>query len=133
MSSGYRAKNLNLVPFYTVPVILYYTVQLLLEVAMQESNNNLAILLILIFIFAITTAAWFGFNAGWVMSQKQIQGTVLSEEKTTDAFALIDNKQRSFTLQNLKDKWSILFFGYTHCADDCPTTMDTLKQVHVLL
>ena len=100
---------------------------------MQESNNNLAILLILIFIFALSTAAWFGFNAGLVMSQNQIQGTVLSETKTIDAFALIDNKQRPFTLQNLKDKWSILFFGYTHCPDVCPTTMDTLKQVHVLL
>ncbi len=100
---------------------------------MQERNNNLAILLILIFIFALSTAAWFVFNAGLVKSRNQIQGTVLSEAKTIDAFALIDNKQRPFTLQNLKEKWSILFFGYTHCPDVCPTTMDTLKQVHVLL
>ncbi len=100
---------------------------------MQERNNNLAILLILIFIFALSTAAWFGFKTGLVKSRNQIQGTVLSEAKTIDAFALIDNKQRPFTLQNLKDKWSILFFGYTHCPDVCPTTMDTLKQVHVLL
>jgi len=100
---------------------------------MQKSNNNLAILLILIFIFALSTAAWFGFNAGLVMSKNQVQGTVLTEAKTIDAFALIDNKQRPFTLQNLKDKWSILFFGYTNCPEVCSTTMNTLKQVHDLL
>ena len=99
---------------------------------MEKRNNNLAILLILLFMFALATAAWTGFNAGLVMSENQIQGTVLSEAKTIDAFALIDNKQRPFTLQNLKDKWSILFFAYTRCADDCATTMDTLKQVHEL-
>lgn len=100
---------------------------------MQQGNNNLAMLLILLFMFALAAVAWTGFNAGWVMSQNQIQGTVFSKAKTIDAFALIDRKQRPFTLRNLKDKWSILFFGYTRCTDDCPTTMDTLKQVHVLL
>jgi protein SCO1/2 len=77
--------------------------------------------------------AWIGFHAGWVMSQNEIQGTVLSEAKTIEAFALVDNKQRPFTLQNLKAQRSILFFGYTHCADDCAATMDTLKHVHDLL
>jgi protein SCO1/2 len=99
---------------------------------MQKSNNNLAILLILLFIFTLTTASWMAFDAGWVMSKNEIQGTVLSEAKTIDAFALIDNKQRPFTLQNLKDKWTILFFGFSHCGDDCQTTMDTLTQVHAL-
>jgi len=103
------------------------------EVAMQKSNNIFAILLISIFIFTLSTAAWFSFNAGLDMSRSQVQGTVLTEAKTIDAFALIDKKQRPFTLQNLKDKWSILFFGYTHCPDNCSTTMNTLKQVHFLL
>jgi protein SCO1/2 len=100
---------------------------------MHKTNNTLPILLILLFIFTLTTASWMAFDAGWVMSQNEIQGSVLSEAKTIDAFDLIDNKQRPFTLQNLKHKWSLLFFGYTHCADDCQTTMDTLNQVHFLL
>jgi len=99
----------------------------------KKNNNILAILLILIFIFALSTAAWFSFNAGLDMSRNQIQGTVLSEARMIDAFALIDNKQRPFTLQNLKDKWSILFFGYTRCPDNCTATLNTLKQVHFLL
>lgn len=99
----------------------------------MQRNNNLAILLILLFIFTLTTASWLAFNAGWVMSQNKIQGSFLIEEKTIDAFDLIDNKQQPFTLQNLKDKWSLLFFGYTHCTDDCPTTMSTLNHVHALL
>lgn len=100
---------------------------------MQMRNTIVPILLILVFIFALSTAAWFSFDAGLDMSRNEVQGTVLTEAKTVDAFDLIDNKQQPFTLQNLKDKWSILFFGYTHCPDICLTTMNTLKQVHLLL
>jgi len=73
------------------------------------------------------------FDAGWVMSQNEIQGKVLSEAKTIEAFTLVDNKQQPFTLDNLKDQWSLLFFGYTRCTDDCPATLSTLKLVHELL
>lgn len=100
---------------------------------MQQGNNRLAILFILMFMFALASAAWMGFNNGLVMSENQIQGTVLKQAKTIDAFALIDNKQRPFTVQNLKEKWSILFFGYSHCQKICKTTMEKLKQVHLLL
>ncbi|MBO4970817.1 MAG: SCO family protein, partial [Pseudomonas sp.] len=29
----------------------------------------------------------------------------------------------------LKDKWSMLFFGYTFCPDICPTTLAQLRQI----
>ncbi len=34
-----------------------------------------------------------------------------------------------FTEQNLKGKWTVLFFAFTHCPDICPNTLQTLKQV----
>lgn len=38
-----------------------------------------------------------------------------------------DGKPR--TLQDFKGKVVVLFFGFTHCPDACPTTMAELKQV----
>ncbi|CAI3790972.1 hypothetical protein GLGCALEP_00106 [Pseudomonas sp. MM221] len=32
-------------------------------------------------------------------------------------------------LDDLKGKWSLLFFGYTYCPDICPTTLAQLRQV----
>lgn len=46
------------------------------------------------------------------------------------AFSLIDTREQAFTAQNLKNKWSFVFFGYTHCPDICPTTLVTLKQIY---
>jgi protein SCO1/2 len=33
----------------------------------------------------------------------------------------------------LTGHWTLVFFGFTHCPDVCPTTLTVLKQVHELL
>lgn len=33
----------------------------------------------------------------------------------------------------LEGHWTLVFFGFTHCPDVCPTTLTVLKQVHGLL
>lgn len=44
-------------------------------------------------------------------------------------FELIDHNNRTFSQQQLKGKWSIIFFGFTSCADVCPTTLTALAEV----
>ena len=41
-------------------------------------------------------------------------------------FELTDHNGQSFTKEQLKDKWSLIFFGYTSCPDVCPTTLQNL-------
>lgn len=48
-------------------------------------------------------------------------------------FALTDQNDKPFRLSQLRGKVVLLFFGYTHCPDACPTTMSKLSQVHKLL
>lgn len=48
-------------------------------------------------------------------------------------FQLIDTSGRSVDQRVLKGKWSVVFFGYTHCPDVCPTTLFELAQVEPLL
>lgn len=45
-------------------------------------------------------------------------------------FTLVDHNEQGFKNINLKDKWSFVFFGYTHCPDICPTTLVTLKHIY---
>ncbi len=42
-------------------------------------------------------------------------------------FHLIDQNGKPFTDADLKGKWHFVFFGYTHCPDVCPTTLNELS------
>ena len=44
-------------------------------------------------------------------------------------FSLLTNKKQTFTNENLKGKWTLLFPGYTHCPDVCPTSLRVLDKV----
>jgi len=54
--------------------------------------------------------------------------TLFPDPKPLTAFALTDDKHRTFDLARLKGKWSFLFFGFTHCPDVCPTTLAVLAR-----
>jgi protein SCO1/2 len=43
-------------------------------------------------------------------------------------FSLVDDSGRPVTDQTYRGKWLILFFGYTHCPDVCPTTLADVAQ-----
>ena len=42
-------------------------------------------------------------------------------------FSLVDQNGKPFTEANLKGKWNLVFFGYTHCPDICPTALNDLS------
>ncbi len=47
--------------------------------------------------------------------------------------ALNDHNGRSVTLDTFKGKLVVLFFGYTHCPDVCPTTLSDMAEALKLL
>ncbi|HEY1796364.1 MAG TPA: SCO family protein [Stellaceae bacterium] len=42
-------------------------------------------------------------------------------------FSLVDQNGKPFTDADMKGKWQLVFFGYTHCPDVCPTTLNELS------
>jgi protein SCO1/2 len=48
-------------------------------------------------------------------------------------FALTDQNGRSRSLKEFAGKVVVLFFGYTHCPDVCPTAMSEMAEVKKLL
>ena len=44
-------------------------------------------------------------------------------------FKLEDHLKKPFTNDTLKDKWTMILFGYTHCPDVCPFTLNNLVAV----
>jgi len=66
-------------------------------------------------------------------SLEGVSATVLPEARTLPDFVLEDHRGNEFTNESLKDQWSFMFFGYTHCPDVCPTTLASLNQVDKIL
>ncbi len=58
-----------------------------------------------------------------------LQKLLLPEPRPLREFALRDHLDRPLGLAQLQGHWSLLFFGYTHCPDICPTTLGVLKGV----
>lgn len=44
-------------------------------------------------------------------------------------FELVDENGETFTRDDLVGKWTMIFPGFTHCPDICPTTMAQLSQM----
>jgi protein SCO1/2 len=61
--------------------------------------------------------------------QPLVTTLVYPKAKLLPNFNLIDHNAKSFTHQQLKGKWSVVFFGFTYCPDVCPTTMAALSQI----
>ena len=55
---------------------------------------------------------------------------LLTTPRKLSDFELTDHSGQSFTRENLKGKWTMIFFGFTHCPDICPTTMATLSKMY---
>jgi protein SCO1 len=45
-------------------------------------------------------------------------------------FHLIDQNGKPFSDQDMKGKPYLVFFGYTHCPDICPTTLFEISQLY---
>jgi protein SCO1 len=56
-------------------------------------------------------------------------GTWLPQAKPVVEFQLTDTSGRAFTRADLAGAPTLVFFGFTHCPDVCPTTLLKLAQV----
>lgn len=57
------------------------------------------------------------------------RATLFSAPRALPPFELVDQQGGRFGPERLAGAWSILFFGFTHCPDVCPSTLATLAAV----
>jgi len=63
--------------------------------------------------------------------QAQLKNSTLFPDdfKQVPAFSLLQGENEPLTEATLKDKWSVLFFGFTNCPDVCPITLNEMDGV----
>lgn len=71
----------------------------------------------------------------WTAAQRQRavpelqSGTALHDPRPIAPFVLTDQDGQPYGNRRLQGRWSLLFVGFTHCPDVCPTTLSLMESV----
>jgi protein SCO1/2 len=60
-------------------------------------------------------------------------GTALPEPRPLPQFALVDPAGRPVDRARFEGRWSLVFTGFTHCPDVCPTTLAWMAELRRLV
>ncbi len=67
------------------------------------------------------------FTLGLIVVSTVAQAAGASTKRAPD-FTLVDQRGKPFTLSQYRGRPIVLFFGYAHCPDICPTILANLKR-----
>ena len=98
-----------------------------------NKKKNILIILFIIILF-VGTFIYLGMkNKTPPMKNIKIDGVMLPIAKAIEPFQLTDQDGKLFNQDNLKDKWTFMFFGFTNCGYVCPTTLAELNKMYKVL
>ncbi len=76
--------------------------------------------------------AWVSHLYQQAAESRSVRQMTLAAPLPLGPFELRDQYGAAFGPQQLHGRWSLLFFGYTHCPDVCPSTLQRLQRLSEL-
>ena len=75
-----------------------------------------------------------GIALSWAISMnrpvKLESGVWFGEQaRALPEFELVDHNNQPFTRSSLNGNWNLMFFGYTHCPDICPNSLQMMSDM----
>jgi protein SCO1/2 len=75
-----------------------------------------------------------GIAISWVVSTNRLieleAGLWFGEQaRLLPEFELIDHNNKPLNRKRMSGDWSLMFFGYTHCPDVCPTSLQMMSDM----
>ena len=58
---------------------------------------------------------------------------VFPEPKLFSEFTLLTSENRSITQDDLMGRWTLVYFGFTRCPNECPVAMSLIKNLYSTL
>lgn len=102
----------------------------------QKRRITLTVAAVLTFILVVVGSFVFRINQPRMLSPAEMRLNgffLLDTPRDIGDFALTTHRGEPFIPESLEDQWTLMFFGFTHCPDVCPTTMAFLNQFVVAL
>ena len=102
----------------------------------QQRGILITIVVLVLFMFAVLAGFLNKMNQPRVItdSELRLNGAVkLERPRILDDFELLADSGEVFSTGELAGRWTLVFFGFTHCPDVCPTTLATLNSFYQTL
>ena len=80
------------------------------------------------FSFKITTLALLMIIVTASCGASSLKGSVISPSMVAADINLTDHNGQPFQLSRFRSKVVLVFFGFSNCVDECPTTMAIIRQ-----
>lgn len=92
-----------------------------------SGSGKLPVLLVLVVAFVAGLGLYLGQRWFAPAGFPEMQNSLLyPNPREIPPFKLIADDGREFTQADLRGRWNLLFIGFTHCPDICPTTLSDL-------
>ncbi len=98
----------------------------------QSRGVKLTVVAILVFILFIVGGFVYRIQQPRIMTEAELKANgayMFETPRAIGEFELLDHRGGTFTPESLQGGWTLVFFGFTHCPDICPTTMAFLDQL----
>ena len=101
---------------------------------MQKKNRFMIIGVVIMALIGLASGVFVAQQLP-TLSKKPIEfhGTLLEKPRDVSEFKLMASNDAVFDNESLKNKWTMVFFGFTNCASICPTTMAELNKMFTIL
>jgi protein SCO1/2 len=99
----------------------------------QKNRIRLTIAIIIGFIMLVVYGFSWRMSQPVIMSKEELQingAIVLDKPRIFSDFELQDHRGQVFDKARFEGIWTIVFFGFTHCPDICPTTLAMLNDTY---
>jgi protein SCO1/2 len=101
----------------------------------MDKNIRLTVILCLIFVALVFAMTYYRITRNNDVSLspealREVGALVYESPVVLKPFSLVDHRGQAFTQEQLKGKWSLIFFGFTSCPDICPLTLTELSQFY---
>lgn len=99
----------------------------------QRLGVRNTVIIILAFILLVVWGFVWRINQPVIMSNEELRingAVVLNTPRIFSDFELVDHRGEVFNQEHLQDVWTVVFFGFTHCPDICPTTLAILNDTY---
>ncbi len=97
---------------------------------MRPMNRNiLSVFIAAGLLLLVLLVLWISRQPG-ALPPEALAGKLFPEPRPAGEFTLVDQYGADFDAERLNGHWSLMFFGYTHCPDICPTALTNMRFLY---